>query len=459
MESFGSILTKGSSAPPLFGRSALAARSHNAKPERSPSRLGKPWVGSAATADVASTSQVVEDFEKYTVGTYVRPDVVFTHGAGCKLYDTAGGEYLDFSGGIAVNALGHSDPRWVNAVVNQASKLTHTSNLFHTLPAVELAKKLVENSFADKVFFCNSGTEANEAAIKFARKWARVNAGVDPQDGNGDPPFECVSFSAGFHGRTMGALALTAKQQYQIPFGPMMPGQRYAEWGNLESAKEAIQAGRTCAVFVEPVQGEGGVNSATKEFLAGLRELCDAAGCLLVFDEVQCGLGRTGTLWAHQNFGVTPDIMTLAKPLAGGLPIGAVLVTDAVNAVMAPGDHGSTFAGGPLVCGAACTVFDIVSEPEFLADVASKGEYLREKLRGALPSKHVVEVRGMGLLVGVQLDCAGGKVVGRALEKGLIAITAGKGDVVRLVPPLVVDRGEIDRCCEILAESFSVLDE
>lgn len=204
--------------------------------------------------EAITTADVAADFEKYTVGTYVRPDVVFTRGEGCRLYDVEGKEYLDFAGGIAVNALGHSDPRWVKAVVQQAETLTHTSNLFHTLPAIELAKKLVDNSFADKVFFCNSGTEANEAAIKFARKWAKVKSGADPQDADAESPIECVSFTAGFHGRTMGALALTPKAQYQNPFGPVMPGHVCAEWGNLDSAKDAIQAGRTCAVFVEPIQ-------------------------------------------------------------------------------------------------------------------------------------------------------------------------------------------------------------
>jgi acetylornithine aminotransferase len=353
--------------------------------------------------------------------------------------------------GIAVNALGHGDKRWYDALSRQAATLTHTSNLFHTVPQVELARRLVADSFADKVFFCNSGTEANEAAIKFARKFARVQAGVDPYDAAASAPTEIVSFTNCFHGRTMGALALTYKEQYKTPFLPVMPGHVLAEYNNLESAAAAIKKGRTAAVFVEPVQGEGGCTPSQAAFLAGLRKLCDDAGALLVFDEVQCGLGRTGKLWGYEQYGVAPDLMSLAKPLAGGLPIGAVLLTQRVADVMAPGDHGSTFAGNPLVCAAAGAVFDVISDPAFLASVEAKGERLRAGLRKATAGNaHVKEVRGLGLLVGVQLDVPAGPVVEAARAEGLLIITAGKGDVVRLVPPLVITEAEIDECCEVL---------
>ncbi|KAK9814309.1 hypothetical protein WJX72_003767 [[Myrmecia] bisecta] len=400
------------------------------------------------------TADLVADEQKYIVQTYARPsNIVFTHGEGARLWDAYGKEYLDFAAGIAVNALGHTDPRWLAAVTEQAGSLAHVSNLFHSVPQVKLAKKLVEASFADKTFFCNSGTEANEAAIKFARKWARVQAGIDPYNKDAQAPSELVSFTACFHGRTMGALALTYKEQYKTPFSPGMPGAQLATYLDLESAASVIKKGKTAAVFVEPIQGEGGINASTQEFLAGLRQLCDEAGALLVYDEVQCGLGRSGKLWGYQHFGVEPDIMTLAKPLAGGLPIGAVLVKQHVADAMKPGDHGSTFAGNPLVCHAANAVVDIVADPAFLADVTRKGEALRAGLREALGSNpHVQEVRGLGLICGVQLDVPATPLVDAARDAGLIVITAGKGDVVRLVPPLIITDDDIKQCCQILGK-------
>lgn len=402
----------------------------------------------------AFTTDIIEREKKYILQTYVRPDIVFTHAEGVRMWDAHGKEYLDFAAGIAVNSVGHSHPRWLTAVNQQAAVLTHTSNLFHTEAGVNLAEKLVKHcSFADKAFFTNSGTEANEAAIKFARKYARIQADVDPYDANATAPSDIVCFSASFHGRTMGALALTYKEQYKTPFAPVMPGARLAEYQNLESAKRVIKKGETCAVFVEPLQGEGGINTAHKEFLQGLRDLCDEAGALLVFDEVQCGLGRTGKLWAYEHFGVEPDMMTLAKPLAGGLPIGAVMLKQKIADIMAAGDHGSTFAGNPLVCHAAEAVVDIITEEGFLEDVTRKGEKLREGLEQVLGSNpHVKQVRGLGLIVGVQLDVAASELCSKARDAGLIVITAGKGDVVRLVPPLVVSDEDIDKCCKILGD-------
>ncbi|KAG2445143.1 hypothetical protein HYH02_008611 [Chlamydomonas schloesseri] len=409
-----------------------------------------------APKDAAFTKQVITDESKYVLQTYGRAPVVISHGKGAKMWDVEGKEYIDMAAGIAVNALGHSDATWYAALVEQAEKLAHTSNLYHTQPQVELAKRLVENSFADKAFFCNTGTEANEGAIKFARKWARVRAGIDPYDGSAEAPYELVSFTSCFHGRTMGALALTYKEQYKTPFYPMMPGHQLAEYNNLESAAAVIKKGKTAAVFVEPVQGEGGVTPSKQAFLQGLRKLCDEAGALLVFDEVQCGLGRTGKLWGHQLFGVEPDMMTLAKPLAGGLPIGSVLLKQHVADVMKPGDHGSTFAGNPLVCHVACSVFDIINNPAFLASVEAKGERLRAALRASMAGNpHVQEVRGVGLLVGVQLDMMAGPVVDAARDMGVMAITAGKGDVIRLVPPLVVTDAEIDRAAEVLGAALN----
>eukprot|EP01025_Chloroclados_australasicus_P028156 TRINITY_DN2796_c0_g1_i4.p1 TRINITY_DN2796_c0_g1~~TRINITY_DN2796_c0_g1_i4.p1 ORF type:complete len:449 (-),score=64.12 TRINITY_DN2796_c0_g1_i4:222-1568(-) len=404
--------------------------------------------------------QVIENEAKYIVGTYSRPeDLVVSSGDGCRLFDIDGSSYLDFSAGIAVNCLGHSDPIWFKSLVEQASILTHTSNLFHTIPQVELAQRLVESCFADKVFFCNTGTEANEAAIKFARKYARVQAGVDPYDATAEAPYELVSFTNCFHGRTMGALALTYKEQYKTPFLPGLPGTVEIPFLDIEAAQNAIKKGKTAAVFVEPVQGEGGVNSVTSQYLSSLRELCYETGALLVFDEVQCGLGRTGKIWAHEHFKVTPDIMTAAKPLAGGLPIGAVMVTDAVASVMKPGDHGSTYAGNPLVCHVGCTVFDAVSDPDFLDDVTRKGEVLKQQLTASLKeNSHVKEIRGIGLIIGIELDMAASEIVTKCRQNKLIVITAGAGNIIRLVPPLIVSDEEITEAVQVLSAALNDLD-
>ncbi|XP_059640380.1 acetylornithine aminotransferase, mitochondrial-like [Cornus florida] len=389
------------------------------------------------------------------VGTYARAPIVLSSGKGCKLYDLDGQEYLDMSSGIAVNALGHGDRDWIRAVTEQANMLTHVSNLYYSIPQVELAERLVACSFADRIFFSNSGTEANEAAIKFARKFQRASH----PDGK-QPPIEFISFTNSFHGRTMGALALTSKEHYRSPFEPVMPGVTFLEYGNIQAAKELIQSGKIAAVFVEPIQGEGGIYSATKEFLQSLRSACDDAGSLLVFDEVQCGLGRTGYLWAHEAYGVFPDIMTLAKPLAGGLPIGATLVTERVAAAVNFGDHGSTFAGGPLVCNAASAVLDKISKPSFLASVSKKGLYLKEMLMQKLGgNSHVKEIRGLGLIIGIELDVSASPLVDACRNSGLLILTAGKGNVVRLVPPLIISEQELDSAAEILLKCFPVLDE
>nr|XP_043606368.1 acetylornithine aminotransferase, chloroplastic/mitochondrial-like [Erigeron canadensis] len=400
--------------------------------------------------------QVMEREKRVIVGTYGRAPVVFTSGIGCTLSDIHGRQYLDLTSGIAVNALGHGDPDWVRAITLQANTLTHVSNLFHTLPQVNLAERLVANSFADRVFFSNSGTEANEAAIKFSRKFQRY---THPTDKTDPPPTEFISFTNSFHGRTIGALALTSKQHYRTPFEPVMPGVTFLPYGDIDAADDLISSGKIAAVFVEPIQGEGGIYSATKEFLKSLRVACDKAGSLLVFDEVQCGLGRTGYLWAHEAYDVTPDIMTLAKPLAGGLPIGATLVTERVNTAINYGDHGSTFAGGPLVCAAAIAVFDKISNPSFLASVTKKGDYLKEILKKKVGgNSHVKEIRGCGLIVGIELDVSATPLVDACREAGLLILTAGKGDIVRLVPPLIISEQELDHAVEIIYECLHVLD-
>ncbi|MCC7447623.1 MAG: aspartate aminotransferase family protein [Anaerolineae bacterium] len=393
-----------------------------------------------------TAAQIATRERAVIVQTYKRAPMVLSHGQGMFVWDTDGKQYLDFMAGIAVNALGHADPGIVDAFAVQASKLIHTSNLYYTIPGVQLAGKLVANSFADKVFFTNSGTEANEGAIKFARKFAKVNS---------DNPnkTEIVCFDHAFHGRTMGSLALTPKEIYQAPFRPLMPGVVVAPFNDV-AALDSVIGPQTCAVFVEPVQGEGGIYAATPEFLTALRERCDQVGALLVFDEVQCGLGRTGDLWAYTSSGITPDMMTLAKPLAGGLPIGAILATDRVASAMSAGDHGTTFAGGPAICAVASYVFDRISSPSFLQNVRETGQYLHERLE-EINSPHIQQVRGRGLMLGVELDIEAAGLLAKGYERGLLMVNAGT-NVLRLIPPLIAEKQHvdvfIDRFSGILAE-------
>ncbi len=393
-------------------------------------------------------AQRITDLEQqYLVQSYTRAPFVLTHGRGVYLYDSEGNEYLDLMAGIAVNALGYGDPELTATISQQAARLIHVCNLYHTAPHAELAARLCELSFADRVFFNNSGSEANETAIKFARKWARERHGPEKT--------QIVVFSGAFHGRTTGALALTPREKYQDPFRPLLPGVTVVPFNDAQAAAEAIGP-ETCAVFVEPVQGEGGIHEATPDFLRALRALCDRHDAALVFDEVQCGVGRTGTLWAYQASGVTPDIMTLAKPLAGGLPIGAVLVTESIASVIHPGDHGSTFAGGPLVCSAALAVLGRVAQPAFLAHVRQVGGYLKERLE-ELDSPLVKAVRGRGLMLGLELGVEAAQVIQAGYAHGLIMVNAGP-DVLRLVPPLIIERAHVDELIGRLSAILAALE-
>jgi predicted acetylornithine/succinylornithine family transaminase len=394
-----------------------------------------------------ASNEIIDLEQHYVLGTYARAPFVLDHGQGCWVYDTDGQVYLDCAAGIAVNALGHADPGLVAALTAQAGKLWHVSNLYHTAPHARLAQQLCDLSFADRVFFCNSGAEANEGAFKFARKWAREHFG--------EGKHAIVAFSGAFHGRTFATLAATPREKYQAPFRPLLPGVRIAPFNDLAAAAAAI-TDDVCAVIVEPVQGEGGVNPATPEFLAGLRALCDQHQALLICDEIQCGLGRTGTLWAYQGYGMTPDLLTIAKPLGGGLPMGAILMTQAVAQVMHPGDHGSTFAAGPLVAAVAEATLARIAEPAFLVDVADKGAYLKERL-GEINSPHITAVRGKGLMIGADLDVPAGDVVSAGYRQGLLLLNAGP-DTLRLVPPLVITREEIDLLIERLSTILMALD-
>ncbi len=385
--------------------------------------------------------EIIDAEKKYLVQTYARPPFVLTRGEGVYVFDADGKKYLDCAAGIAVNALGYNDRELVKAIRDAASGLLHTSNLFYTEPQVALAKALVEKSFADKVFFANTGTEAMEGAMKFARKYHKER-GDSNRTG-------FVAFRGSFHGRTMGALAATDSEKYQEPFRPLMPGVTFADFNNLDSVRAAM-TNETAAVIVEPVQGEGGVYPASDAFLRGVRALCDERGALFVFDEIQCGLGRTGKLWAYEHSGVAPDMMTLAKPLAGGLPIGALLMTEPVASSLHVGEHGTTFGGGPFITSVALSVFNRIGDPKFLAHVNETGNYLMERM-SEINSPHIKEVRGRGLMIGVELDIDAGKVTEKGYAHGLLLIKA-REKVVRFVPPLVFQKAHVDELAEQFAE-------
>jgi predicted acetylornithine/succinylornithine family transaminase len=359
-------------------------------------------------------------------------DLVLTRGKGATLYDKDGRAFVDFAAGIGVNGLGYGDTKVLAAIRKQAAQLIHASNLFHTEPAALLAERLVAEAFPAKVFFSNSGTEAWESALKFARKVGKAAGRTD---------FVC--FERAFHGRTMGALSTTWNPKYREPFEPLVPGVLFCPWNDLAAVREAV-TDRTAAIMIEPVQGEGGVRPATAEFLRGLRELADEKGVLLVLDEVQCGLGRTGKMFAFQHAGIVPDILTLAKPLGGGLPMGATLLKESLAPAIAVGDHGSTFGGNPVAAAASLVVIERLTAPGFLETVEKKARSLHrglKKLARAYPEA-VAEVRGLGLMIGIELQGEAGPVVKGLRERGFLATKAGD-KVLRLLPPLVVKSGEI----------------
>lgn len=388
-------------------------------------------------------AQEIMDLEKqYVVQTYSRPPFVLERGDGMYVYDTTGKAYLDFVSGIAVNALGHRHPVVVEAVQEQLNNLLHVSNLYHTAPQALLARDLVESSAADRVYFCNSGTEAIEACIKFARKWGKAHGGKTA----------FVAFEHSFHGRTMGALALTAKARYQEPFAPLMPGVHFAPYNDLTAARHLIAEVQPCGVFIEAVQGEGGIYAASDAFMQGLRAACDEHDALLICDEVQCGMGRTGTLWGYEPSGIKPDMIAVAKPLGGGLPIGAALIAERVAALLEPGDHGSTFAANPLICNVARAVLGTINQPAFLEGIREKGGYLGEALSGLLERREAVtEIRGRGLMWGIDTTLLTKDILAAGYERGLLLGNSGE-HTVRLLPPFVVELSDIDQAVSILDE-------
>jgi len=388
------------------------------------------------------TEKVIENSQKYLMPTYSRIPIVPEKGEGVRVWDKEGKCYIDLVSGIGVMAVGYSHPKICKVIKEQSQKLVHCSNLYHIENQAKLAEKLCQISFADKVFFCNSGAEANEAAIKLARKFGYQKGA-----------FEIVAMENSFHGRTLATLGLTGQEKYRKWFGPFPPGFKFCEFNNVKKLKEMITS-KTCAIIMEPIQGEGGIKEASPEFIEAAREICTEKDILLIFDEVQCGLGRTGKWFAYQHFGVEPDIMTLAKPLAAGLPIGACLAKKNIADIFSPGDHASTFGGGPLVTSVALEVLNIMEEEKLVEKAKEMGKYFRKKLL-SLKEKFpfIKEVRGKGLMLGMELDIEGKPVMDKAREKGLL-INVTKGKVLRFLPPLVIKKAEIDEAVFILEESF-----
>lgn len=395
------------------------------------------------------SAQLMEQTAAYIMPTYGRYPIALVKGQGVKVWDAEGKEYLDFLGGIAVSVLGHCHPAVVGAVVEQASTLMHTSNLYYSQPAAELAKLLVENGGLDKVFFCNSGAEANEAAIKLARKY---------QYRKGHPEKNRIlSMTHCFHGRTLGALAATAKPAIQEGFGPLPEGFAYVEVGDVEALKAAVDAS-TAAVIIEPVQGEGGIYVVPEQFLRAARELCDQVGALLIFDEVQCGMGRTGSLFAYQQTGVRPDVITMAKGLGGGLPIGAVCATAEAATGFQPGDHGTTFGGNLVACAAAVATLKTIISERLWEQAARMGDYLMKGLQGLQVKypKLVKEVRGRGLMIGVELTQPAAPVLDKCHELGLLAnVTANT--VLRLLPPYIITERDADKALAIIDQALGAV--
>ena len=395
----------------------------------------------------SKNEQLKERADKVFVGTYARYPAVMVKGEGCCLTDRNGTEYLDFLSGIAVCCLGHCHPKVTEAIQNQAAELVHVSNLYYTEPMTDLAEILVASSFAEKIFMANSGAEANEAALKLARIHA------------GEGRYEIISLAGSFHGRTLATVAATGQPKFHKGFEPLPEGFSHAPFGDLQALEEMV-TGRTCAILCEPLQGEGGVRPLGAEYLAGIRELCDKHGLLLIFDEIQTGLGRTGTLFAYEQLGVVPDIMTLAKGLGNGLPIGAMLTTSEIAESFVPGTHASTFGGNPVASAAAVATMRVICEEGFLEDVRARGDYFRgelQKLADNFPAL-LSGVRGLGMILGAVLTeegvAAGTDIVNRMFEKGFLMNFAGNA-VLRFVPPLIVTREEIDTLIAALRQVLS----
>ncbi len=387
------------------------------------------------------TNQYIKDTEAVLVHTYNRFPVVFDKGEGVYLYDTEGKKYLDFAAGIAVCGLGYGNPELTEAIKNQVDQLMHTSNLFYNTSCGIAADAVKKASEMDRVFFTNSGTEANEGMLKAARKYAWKK---------GTGRYEFIAMENSFHGRSMGALSVTEHEAYRAPFEPLIPGVKFAKFNDLDSVK-ALVTDKTCAIILEPIQGEGGINMADPEFLKGVRRLCDEEGILLLFDEIQCGMGRTGQMFAWQYYGVKPDMMSMAKAIGSGVPVGAFAMTEAVAQYsLEPGDHGTTYGGNPLVCTAVAKTLEIYEKDHLLQHIQEVGKYLAEKLDELVETEDVVlERKGVGLIQGIRLSKPAGEVTAKAMEEGLVIITA-RSDVIRFVPPMIITKENVDEMIEKL---------
>ncbi|HQA58276.1 MAG TPA: aspartate aminotransferase family protein [Acetivibrio sp.] len=392
-------------------------------------------------------NEIVELDKKYYMNTFGnRTPVCFDHGKGINLWDSDGKKYYDFLAGIAVSALGHSHPKLVNAIKEQAEKLIHCSNLYYIENQAKLAKILVDNSCADKVFFANSGAEANEGAIKLARIFFKKKGMPEK--------FEIITLEKSFHGRTLATIAATGQDKYQKPYSPLTPSFLKVPINDLEALEKAIN-GSTCAVMIEPIQGESGVNLTTIEYMHGVRKLCDEKGILLIFDEVQCGLGRTGKLFAYEHFGIEPDIFTLAKALGGGFPIGALCAKEHVASAFEPGDHGSTFGGNPLACAAGLAVMEVMINDKLVKNSEEMGSYFLDKLSGFTEKYDFVkEIRGKGLMIGIQLTIdKAAEIKNKCFDKGYLIGSVGN-NILRLLPPLIVTKEDIDGLVNVLDNIF-----
>lgn len=390
------------------------------------------------------TNNSIKLTNEYILSTYKRREVVFVRGLGNYVWDSCGKKYLDFFPGWAVSGIGHCNKYVVDRVKKQISKIIHVPNNFFSTPQAELAQKIIKNSFKGRVFFCNSGAEANEGAIKLSRCYgARTNR------------HEIITMNGSFHGRTFAAMCATAQGKYHDGFGPLLGGFKYSQFNDIKSVQKNI-TNKTVAIMLEPIQGEGGINVATLDFLKGLRELCDKHKMLLIFDEVQTAMGRTGEMFCFKNYSVVPDIMTLAKSLGGGLPIGAMVVGEKLSEILKPGMHASTFGGSPLVCEAALGVFDAIKKDDMIGNVKKLEKYLRGSLDGLLKKypKIIKEVRGVGFMIGVELYIPGDVVVNYCFESGLL-INCTQGNVLRIMPALNIEKKDIDRAVDILDGVFA----
>jgi acetylornithine/N-succinyldiaminopimelate aminotransferase len=386
--------------------------------------------------------------EKYVANTYARYPILLVRGKGTRVWDLEGEEYLDFVSGLAVCNLGHCHPRVVKAIQTQAEKLIHISNFYYIEPQIQLASLLCKHSFADKVFFCNSGAEANEGAFKLARKYAKQKMGKDQ--------YEIITMERSFHGRTLATLTATGQEKFRKGYEPLMPGFKYVPFNDIGAVKNGINS-KTCAIMLEPIQGEGGVNCPSEGYLKALREICDEKGLLLIFDEVQVGMGRTGKLFAYEHEGVEPDMLTLAKSLAGGVPIGALLIKKKIADSFAPGDHASTFGGNPLATAAGVAALTTILEEGMLENCEKMGNDFLSQLE-EIKKKYpfVKEVRGKGLILGMELKIDGSSIVKEMLRKKIL-INCTMGNVLRFLPPLIVTKEEIDRVVKALGEVFQGL--